>query len=96
MIDCLADRIVLSPGAVHYDVESLSNSWSGEVKKTVLRQVARWTSAVPVGETPPRIEIHFRVRPDGLRAYYTAYPILEDLGLPMVRENVEEPRPFSP
>jgi len=90
MIDCLADRIVVSPGAVNYDLESLSTSRSGEVKKTVLRQIARWTSAVPAGETPPRIEIHFRVRPDGLRAYYVAYPLLEDLRLPVLRENVEE------
>ena len=58
--------------------------------KTVLRQVTRWMTAVPAGEIPPRIEIHFRVRPDGLRAYYSAYPILEDLHLPMVRENAEE------
>jgi hypothetical protein len=90
MIDCLADRIVVSPGAVNYDLESLSKSRAGEVRKTVLRQVVRWTSAVPAGETPPRIEIRFRVRPEGLRAYYEAYPILEDLHLPMVRENVEE------
>jgi hypothetical protein len=90
MIDCLADRIVVSPGAVNYDLESLLKSRSSELRNTVLRQVARWTSAVPAGETPSRIEIHFRVRPDGLRAYYQAFPILEDVQLPMVRENVEE------
>jgi len=90
MIDCLLDRIVVFPGAVNYDLYTLSKSRSGEMRNTVLRQVARWASAAPAGETPPRVEIHFRVRPDGLRAYYTAYPILEDLRLPMIRENVEE------
>jgi hypothetical protein len=90
MIDCLADRIVVSPGAVNYDLESLARSQPGELKKMVLRQIERWTSAAPLGETPPRIEIHFRVRSDGLRAYYQAYPILEDLRLPMVRENADE------
>jgi hypothetical protein len=90
MVDCLADRIVVSPGVINCDLESLSRGRSGEVKKTVLRQIARWTGAVPAGDAPPRVEIHFRVRPDGLRAYYEAYPLLEDLHLPMFRENVED------
>jgi hypothetical protein len=90
MIDCLPDRIVVSPGALNYDLPSLAKGRSGELRNMVLGQIARWTSAVPPGETPSRIEIHFRVRPDGLRAYYEAYPILEDVHLPMVRESVEE------
>ena len=35
--------------------------------------------------------IRFRVRPDGLRAYYLAYPVLEALRVPMTRENLEAP-----
>jgi hypothetical protein len=33
--------------------------------------------------------IRFRVRPDGLRSYYLAYPALEALHVPMSRENLE-------
>ena len=33
--------------------------------------------------------IRFLVRPDGLDTYYRAYPLLEALGVPMSRQNLE-------
>ena len=34
-------------------------------------------------------QIRFLVRPDGLRAYFLAYPELASLQLPMTRENLD-------
>ena len=51
--------------------------------------IARHQASVRPGEPPYRPQIRFRVRPDGLRSYYLAYPALESLRVPMSRENVE-------
>jgi hypothetical protein len=51
--------------------------------------IVRRQSTVRPGEPPYRPMIRFRVRPDGLRSYYLAYPALEALHVPMSRENLE-------
>ena len=45
--------------------------------------------AVRPGEAPYHPMIRFQIRPDGLRSYYVVYPLLEGLGVPMTRENLE-------
>ena len=51
--------------------------------------IARRQAQVLVGEPPFRPLLRFQIHPDGLRAYYRAYPLLEALRLPMSRENVD-------
>jgi len=36
------------------------------------------------------------VHPEGLRVYHTAYPILEPLQVPILRQNVEPEDPNQP
>jgi hypothetical protein len=55
----------------------------------VQKIIARRQATIRQGEMPFRPIIRFRVHPDGLRAYYLAYPALESLGVPMSRENLQ-------
>jgi hypothetical protein len=58
--------------------------------KAVQQLIDRRQATVRPGDPPYRPMIRFRVRPDGLRAYYMAYPALEGLHVPMTRENLED------
>lgn len=51
--------------------------------------IDRRQATVRPGEMEYHPQIRFRVYPDGLRAYYLAYPALELLGVPMTKELVE-------
>ena len=51
--------------------------------------IARRQATVRPGEPPYRPMIRFRVRPEGMRSYYLAYPALERLGVPMSREALD-------
>jgi hypothetical protein len=51
--------------------------------------IERRQATVPEGDVPYRPLIRFRVHPDGVRAYYLAYPVLEALNVPLSRENLE-------
>ena len=64
------------------EFESELTRWAGhthDLSQTPLR-------AARVGRVP---RIRFLVRPEGLRSYYLAYPVLDGLRVPMARENVE-------
>ncbi len=51
--------------------------------------IDRRQATVRTGEMEYHPQLRFRVYPDGLRAYYLAYPVLELLKVPMTRELVE-------
>jgi hypothetical protein len=53
--------------------------------------IDRRQATVRTGDEPYQPRIRFRVKRDGLRAYYAAYPALAPLQLPMSRETVEPP-----
>jgi hypothetical protein len=38
---------------------------------------------------PYRPQIRFLVRPEGVRTFFLAYPVLEVVGVPMNRQDVE-------
>jgi hypothetical protein len=58
--------------------------------------IVRRQATVRPGEPPYRPYIRFQIRPDGLRSYYLAYPVLENLGIPMARQDLEAEEPKKP
>lgn len=83
-LECQADAIVLQPTGQRFALEQ-GNLLSEAVRHLISRRQA----TVRPGEAPYRPQLRFRVRPDGFRAYYHAYPALEELRLPMKRETLE-------
>lgn len=53
--------------------------------QTVQQMIQRRQVSVRPGEMPYRPQVRFLVRPDGLRTFHQAYPLLESLRLPMTR-----------
>jgi hypothetical protein len=60
-----------------------------QLLQTVQAMIERRQATVYQGEPPYRPIIRFVVHPDGLRAYYAAYPTLERLRIPMTRVNLQ-------
>jgi hypothetical protein len=91
-VECSAQGVVLKHGNQKFSLESLAVPTKGEhtLVQTVREIIARRQATVGPGEPPYRPMLRFLVNPDGLRAYYLAYPLLDVLRLPMQRENVEE------
>jgi hypothetical protein len=90
-IECTADALVLSSSGQRIAIAELSRGANGSnpLLESVQRMIARRQATVRPGEPPYRPMIRFRVRPDGLRSYYLAYPALEALQVPMSRENLD-------
>jgi len=89
-IDCYADGVRV-PGVPLIPLSALARS--DDPKNPLLaavRQIIdRRQSTFRAGEAPYQAHIRFFVRPEGLRAYYLAFPALEVLKAPMTRENVK-------
>ncbi len=89
-IECTADSLLLSSGPrIATAALAQGDSGNNALLVAVQQLIARRQATVRPGEQPYRPMIRFRVRPDGLRSYYLAYPALEALRLPMTRENLE-------
>ena len=61
--------------------------------RIIRETIARRQATLRPGEAPYRPILRFEVYPDGVRAYFTAFQLLESLQLPMVRHNVEPAEP---
>jgi hypothetical protein len=90
-IECGSDALVLHPSEQRIAVSDLTATGAGTslLVERIQELIARRQASVRPGETAYRPIIRFRVRPDGVRAYYLAYPILAPLNLPMLRENMD-------
>ncbi len=82
---------MLKYGNQKYSLAELSAKSAGEhpLVATIKQAITRKQATIVTGEQPWRPMLRFLVEPDGLRAYYLAYPLLDALHLPMTRENVE-------
>ena len=91
VVECKADALVLQPWGTRFPLDA-PNAPGQEhpLVQTIRRLVTRRQATVRPNEPPYRPMIRFRVHPDGLRAYYLAYPLLERLGYPMSRENLDQ------
>jgi hypothetical protein len=89
-VECHAEGIVLKYGNKKFSLPALAPPPAGEheLAATVRLLIARKQATVGPGEPSYRPMVRFQVWPDGLRAYYLAYPLLQPLGIPMARENV--------
>jgi hypothetical protein len=92
-VECQADAVVLRPTSRRIPLASLEAGGPDEpgLVAAVRKLIDDRQALVRPGEAPYRPVIRFLVHPEGLRVYYLAYPLLEGLRLPMLRENVEPP-----
>jgi hypothetical protein len=89
-VECKADALVLSPSGLRFSPDSLVGQARDKnpLLTAVHQLIERRQATVRPGDPPYRPLIRFQVRPEGLRAYYLAYPALEALQVPMGRENI--------
>jgi len=92
-LECNGEGVVLKQGNQKFSVAALSAPTKGDhpLVQAVRQIVDRRQATVRPGEPPYRPLLRFQIQPDGLRAYYLAYPLLDSLRLPMTRENMERP-----
>jgi hypothetical protein len=95
-LECTPEAVVL-PTGVKITASALSTGDGGKaLLKAVQDLIARKQATVREGEPPYRPQIRFRVHPEGLRLYHLAYPTLESLQVPILRENLEPEDPKQP
>jgi hypothetical protein len=90
-IECRGDAVIILPAGQQIATAALRSTAGGSnpLLELIQTMIARRQATVRPGEPPYRPMIRFRVRPDGLRSYYLAYPALESLGVPMSRETID-------
>jgi hypothetical protein len=96
-LECTADAIVL-PTGVKITAQALSAGDSGAkaLLQGVQELIKRKQATVRDGEPEYRPQVRFLVHPEGLRLYHLAYPTLEPLQIPILRQNVEPDDPHQP
>lgn len=92
VLECTEDAIVIQPWGIRFENVDLPKRPDPNHKlvQTINKLIARRQATVRESEPPYRPVLHFQIQPGGLRSYYLAYPMLEALHLPMVRENAQE------
>ncbi len=98
LLECKGNQIVFSATGRTWQVAELERDARARdgFADAIKQWIARRQESVREGQTPYRPLVRFRVDPDGVRTYYAAYPLLEKLGCPMRRENVEALPPPAP
>jgi hypothetical protein len=93
LVDCQADAVVVRSLGLRVSLAALEagTAEADHLKDAVQKLIADRQATLRPGEPPYRAILRFQVHPEGLRAYYLAYPRLEGLRLPMTRENVVPP-----
>ena len=90
VLECSSDGVRLQQTNEMHALHQLKPGKTEHALVAEIRQfIARKQASVQPGESPFQPSIRFRISPDGLRAYYAVYPLLEPLRIPMARENVD-------
>lgn len=90
-IECKADGVHLPLTRQKFPIALLRSYQARHpLPGSIQELVRRRQSAVRAGEIPYHPMLRFEVYPDGLQAYHLAYPLLERLGHPMVRQNIRK------
>lgn len=84
-IECNEHGATVLPGGQEFSLQQAER-----LAQHVQKLIARRQASVRPGEPPYRPQLRFSVQADGLRTYFRVYPPLEQLRLPMSRENVED------
>jgi len=92
VLECTADAVFVQPWGTRFPVAALPDKAGPDVPlvRAVQQRIAQRQAAVRPGEPDYRPLIRFKVHPEGLRAYYKAYPLFVPLGIPMMRESLED------
>jgi hypothetical protein len=90
-IECRPDCVVLYPSQRTYPLAVLSrSSASGNPLALAVQQMIDRRQALLPADTPPyRPQVCFLVRPESVRTFHTAYPALDGLPVPKVRQNLD-------
>ena len=97
-VECRGDSVVLRNAGQKFSVTAMTSK-PGDDNPLVLslkQMIARRQASVRPGEPPYRPQVSFLIYPDGLRTYYSTFPILQSLGIPLMRQNVEADPPLRP
>jgi hypothetical protein len=91
VLECTADGLILRPSGQKFSNAVLAAyAKSDNALAQAIRQIiARRQASVRPGEPPYRPFLRFQIHPDGLRTFYLAYPVLESVGVPMTRQNLD-------
>lgn len=90
-IECQADAVTVSPGSMRFQWTAANQQAADQaLVQSIANLIARRQASVRSGEPPYRPLIRFQVSREGLRMYYHVYPLLEQLRVPMTRENSED------
>lgn len=92
LVECAAGAIILHPGRVR--VATTARGADDQLWQIAEQMIARRQATVRPGEPPYRPQLRFLVRPDGLRTFHQAYPVLEALRLPMTRQDIDRDEEF--
>jgi hypothetical protein len=87
-IECKADSVVLYPSQREFALSSLTGGANHPLVQAVQQMIERKQSGVRSGELPYRPQIRFLVRPETLRAYHSAYPLVDALPIMKTRQNL--------
>ena len=91
IIECHGDHVTITPGSKTYRWTTANLQDTDQaLAQAVANLIVRRQASVRPGEPPYRPLIRFQVSNEGLRTYYHVYPLLEQLRVPMTRENVAE------
>jgi hypothetical protein len=88
-IECRGDGVTLLTTQQHFTLAELAQVRDNPLLKTMRQMIDRRQARVPPDEPLYRPLIRFQVHGDGLRAYYLAYPVLDRLNVPMMREDLD-------
>lgn len=90
-IDCYADHVSVFPGGMTFRwTPATMKATDQALVQGIANLISKRQASVRPGEPPYRPVIRFQVSTEGLRSYYQAYPLLDSLGVPMRRENIDE------
>jgi hypothetical protein len=87
-IECRPDDVVLYPSRQTFPLQQLDRG-DQALLQSVQKMIERRQSLVRPGELPFRPQVRFLVRPESIRTYHTAYPLLGSLGVPQTRQNLD-------
>lgn len=90
-VECTADAVSLPTVGKVFALKELAGARpnASPLLQTVRSMIERRQATVRPGEPEYHPQIRFVVAPDGVRAYYLAYPALEYLRIPMMKEQKE-------
>jgi hypothetical protein len=87
-VECRPDDVVLYPSRQSFAAQQLARG-DQAIVAAVKQMIDRKQALVRPGDLPFRPQVRFLVHPESIRSYHTAYPVLNALGVPQTRQNLD-------